>query len=484
MIEKANKHNDDMLIQIMLFILGALIVWFNILGYDILFPNDDFSINPFSALLFFTEAAVLVWTSQVIKNWYTTSRLLKMMIFILVPAFWFLCYSGINSYLNSLATSEISTVESEIVINDNRNELINSLEVRRGNISGELSNLRSSNQRIDISLSESNQKISELSTKSSDRRLTQLDCNAVEDCRVSVENYQQQIDTLSHNMEVHQKDKEGNSERIRRLESELIDIDSRVSGMELEIVESRNSYAGTETSFNQKKEVYESIVLQVSSWFGLTPSNPFGVFVSFISMIIYPVYFILNLLVSLNTEEHKEIRRAKKDKKTKQKDYRLAFYNRMIKYFRVWAHRRTKTVEVDKIVEVPVEVEKEVERIVEVPVEVEVDKIIEVEKIVNVEVEVVKEVEKIVEIEKEVEKIVEKIVEVPVEIEVPVYIDKIHKVSEPMIIKEPQIIIHERIVPIPEDITANELEELLNAKPGSDETSRVEQTEMETSSAA
>ncbi|MGF1763393.1 hypothetical protein [Aliivibrio kagoshimensis] len=472
MIDKMNKRNDDILIQAMIFILGILIVWFNILGYDILFPNEEYTINPFSTLLFFTEFAVLLWTSQVIRNWYTTSRLLRVMIFVLVPAFWFLCYSGINSYLNALATVEISTVESEIIINNNRSDLIETLNMRRGKISGELLNLRSTNRLIDESLSQSNQKISELSTLSSERRLTQLDCSAVEDCRVSVENYQQQIDNLSRSIETDQKDKEANGNRIRRLEGELIDIDFRASKMRLEITDSRNSYAGTETSFNQKKEVYESIVLQISSWFGLTPKNPFGVFVSFISLIIYPVYFILNLLISLNTEEHKEIRKRRQEVRNNRRDHRLHYYKCMIKYFRVWAHRRTKKVEIEKIVEVEIEVE------------IEVEKRIEVEKVVHVEVEVVKEMEKIVEVEKEVEKIVEKIVEIPVEIEVPVYIDKIHKVSEPMIIKEPQVIIHERIVPIPEDITAHELEELLNAKHGPDETSRVEPIEMEASSAA
>jgi hypothetical protein len=66
-----------------------------------------------------------------------------------------------------------------------------------------------------------------------------------------------------------------------------------------------------------------------------------------------------------------------------------------------------KIVEVDKIVEVPVDKIVEVEKIVEVPV----DKIVEVEKIVEVPVE--KVVEKIVEVP--VEKIVEKIIEVPIQ---------------------------------------------------------------------
>jgi len=93
-----------------------------------------------------------------------------------------------------------------------------------------------------------------------------------------------------------------------------------------------------------------------------------------------------------------------------------------------------KTIEIqEKIVEVPIEVEKIVEVIKEVPVDVikEVDKIVEVIK--EVPVEVIKEVEKIVEVIKEVpveiinevEKIVEVIKEVPSPpVEVIKYIDR------------------------------------------------------------
>jgi hypothetical protein len=76
--------------------------------------------------------------------------------------------------------------------------------------------------------------------------------------------------------------------------------------------------------------------------------------------------------------------------------------------------------EVEKIVEVPVEVIKEVE----VPVEV----IKEVEKIVEVPVEVIKEVEVPVEVIKEVEKIVEVIKEVEVPVEVIKEVEKIVEV--------------------------------------------------------
>lgn len=71
-------------------------------------------------------------------------------------------------------------------------------------------------------------------------------------------------------------------------------------------------------------------------------------------------------------------------------------------------------VEVEKIVEVPVEVIKEVEKEVEVIKEVPVDRIVEVERIVEVPVEVEKEVERIVEVPVDRIVEVEKVVEIPV----------------------------------------------------------------------
>ncbi|GAL18563.1 hypothetical protein JCM19235_1986 [Vibrio maritimus] len=135
----------------------------------------------------------------------------------------------------------------------------------------------------------------------------------------------------------------------------------------------------------------------------------------------------------------------------KRKSNRNEIYRKAIRYFRVWAHRRIKTLEkeVEKVVETEVVVEKEIEKIVEV--EIEVEKTVEVTKEVPVEIKV--------EVPVEVERIVE------VSTEVPVYIEKIKKVPEPVFIKDPQVIIHERVVPVPENITAEELEKLLNAQP-------------------
>jgi hypothetical protein len=122
-------------------------------------------------------------------------------------------------------------------------------------------------------------------------------------------------------------------------------------------------------------------------------------------------------------------------------------------------------VEVEKIVEVPVDriIEKvvEVEKRVEVPVEkvVEVEKIIEVEKRVEVPVEKVVEVEKIVEVEKRVEipveKLieVEKIIEVEKRVEIPVEklieVEKIIEVEKRVEIPVEKVVEIEKIVEVP-----------------------------------
>ena len=127
---------------------------------------------------------------------------------------------------------------------------------------------------------------------------------------------------------------------------------------------------------------------------------------------------------------------------------------------------KVKEVIVEKIIEVPKEVEKiiekEVEKIIEVPKEIVVEKIVEVPKEIIIEkiVEVPKEVEKIVEkeVEKIVEKEVEKIVEVPKEVivekivEVPKEIEKIVEKEVEKIVEVPKEVIVEKIVEVPKEV--------------------------------
>ncbi len=139
---------------------------------------------------------------------------------------------------------------------------------------------------------------------------------------------------------------------------------------------------------------------------------------------------------------------------------------------------KVKEIIVEKIIEVPKEVEKivekEVEKIIEVPKEIVVEKIVEVPKEVVVEkiVEVPKEVtvEKIVEVPKEVEKIVEKevekIVEVPKEVivekivEVPKEVEKIVEKEVEKIVEVPKEVIVEKIVEVPKEVIVEKIVEV------------------------
>ncbi|CAM3083102.1 hypothetical protein [Vibrio rarus] len=448
----------------MTILLGFLIVGFNVLGYGILFPNHAYSINPFSVLLFVTEAAVLMWTSKVIEGWYTTSWVLKFAMFILVPSFWFISYVGINSYLNDLATGDVKIVKTAENNNATREKQIEDLKRDIADNQIEINSLRERNLQIDDQIHKDSTQLSKINIQDSERRKTAKDCSLNPDCSAAVKNFTKQLDALNRAIETSQKNKESNSNNIRTLESSNIKAREQMSELRNKVAQTNHAHAETKSAYSQKKDMYVAIVNKVSSWFGVKFDDPFGAFVSFLSALIYPVYFILNLLSSLNTKEHIERRIKRLDHKKYNIEIRKILLTKLLKYLRVWAHRRNKTLQVTTTIEVPIEIEKEIERIVEV------------EKIVEVEIE--KEVERIVEVEKIVEVEIEKIVEVPVEMEVPVYVERIHKVSEPMVIKEPQIIIHERIVPIPENITANELEELLDAESRSQKTTRVKPEEV------
>ncbi|WP_194435403.1 hypothetical protein [Vibrio fluminensis] len=516
------KIPDHILLHIMLIVMGILIVIFNVKGYEVLFHAEPLipfiPISPFGILLGCAEFAVLIWTSAVIKEWSVSSRVLKVSMFILVPSFWFLCYSGVNSYLDSLATAEIRKVEEAKKLTSNSEQYLNTLSQNADKYERQLTELRREQAQINEQISFKNNQIQELSDKASARRLKAIDCSIVPDCASSVRAFENQAERIASDVKNLDSTRSMNQNRLSKLQDDLNRTQTEIDRRKLTNTQNMNEFAGTESGFSLKKAAYEKAVVSILSIANISVEKPFDLFMMLVSGLIYPVYFLLNLFISLNSEANKAAREkrieSKKIKHTllqsitrylrarmlrkkkvslenladnlklrrKRKSRREVTYKKMMKYFRVWAHRRKKTklIEVEKIVEIPTEIEVEKIVEVEVPVEVEVDKIIEIEKIVEKEVEV----EKIVEVERIVEKEVaievDRIVEVPTE--VPVYVDKIKKVPEPMFINDPQIIIHERIIPVPADITGQELEELLNAQPRLNSTTRDSETKGDSTS--
>ncbi len=486
---------DSPMLSIMLLIMGGLIIYFNVKGYEVLFNDSPLipfiPISPFGVLLGFAELAVLVWTSAVISNWNGSSRILKLLIWLLVPAFTFLSYSGINSYLSSLANSDIQKVREIELRSSNNVAVLEDLNDEKLLKINTINRLSEEQKDLNDQINAKNAQINKLLKEASDRRLTAANCSAVADCADAVKGLNEQTGLLKLDVESLNSTRERNDIKITQAESKLSSITDDISSQKLSERKAKNSVANTESSYELKKANYERIILNLAGVFNIKPEDPFGIFVSLLSLLIYPVYFILNLYTGLNSKSNMKVREQRilqkkerasirslllksiasylksmvirrkqmsiknlkdaSEQRRKRKSYREIYYKKMIRYFRVWAYRRKKTrnIEVECIVEKEVIVEKEIEKLVEKEIQVEII----VEKIQEVEVEV----------RVEVPVYVDKIVKVPTE--VPIYIEKIKKVPEPVFIKEPEIIIHERIVPVPADITAEELEMIFNAQP-------------------
>ncbi|WP_086775301.1 hypothetical protein [Vibrio coralliirubri] len=79
------KLPEHIWLRVMLFVMGAMIILFNVKGYEVLFHAEPLipfiPISPFGILLGCAEIAVLAWTSAVIREWSVSSRVLKISMF-------------------------------------------------------------------------------------------------------------------------------------------------------------------------------------------------------------------------------------------------------------------------------------------------------------------------------------------------------------------------------------------------------------------
>ena len=489
-------------IMMLTIVMGFLIVWFNTKGYDILFPDEKVLglMSPFSLLLAVTECAVLMWSSGVIYHWPSTSRLLKLALVLIVLAFGLLSFSGINSYLANLATKDIAGVQVDDELDHNNGQVIAQNRAALDDVKQELENLRQERSEIITSIDTKNQQINRANQLASERRLKALDCATVPDCRDAVAGYNDEATRINQDLKSLYTRRNQQDERITYKEGEADKLSNSINKASLVTKDNRDQNADTRVKFEQKQKIYADLVLSITGWFNWKPEKPFELFICFVSFLVYPVYFLLNLYNALHSKENtqtREVRRQKhrelgsvrnwllkriartlhirilrkkrifnesRKQRSQQRTYQTQLTQRLLRYFRVWAHRRNKTriQEVERLIEVPTIVEKEIEKIIEV--QVEVDKLIEVIKEVPVEVE------KLVEVIKEVP--IELRVEVPVEVdrivkvnhEVPIYIDRVKEVTVPYFIKDPQILVHERLIPVPEGFTAEELEALLRSQ--------------------
>ena len=505
-----------------LIIMGILIVWFNVMGYNILFKDDPlfWIITPIAILFFFAEMSVLLWSSSILQNWRKTKRILKGSMFIVVPIFALLSFTGINSYLNSLATSDYVIATSKVKENDQNRQYISHRQSELQFLREQLSSLNSQKSTMELSLQKYTDRSADFRDKISKRKANEKrgQCDNYVDCKEAVDGFEKIISEISASKIPLNHDVFKLRGKIEKVDKEIDLIVSDISKRKETLLGSSISVSGVESEFEHKKKIYADIVTTVSGWFGLTVDNPFAAFVALISGIIYPIYFLINLYIGLSNsdsdDENNEIYELKhqqrKDKLSRKKSYyqlrsdiftkmyrllylRVQFSRRKhklaqehaklrfiqksksaieaaklkelekqqkisvtasmllkaIRYFRVWASNRKKTrnIKVETIKEVEVEIEVEVIKEVEVVKELEVIK----------EVEIIKVIEK--EVKVEVPVYVDKIVEVPTEI--PVYIDRIVKVPEEVIVIEKETVVNEVLIMVPENISASDLEVLL-----------------------
>ncbi|GAL18562.1 hypothetical protein JCM19235_1985 [Vibrio maritimus] len=282
---------EHWLLKSMLVIMGFMVVAFNVMGYDVLFHADPWipfiPISPFGILLGCAEVAVLVWTSAVIADWSRSSRVLKGLIWVLVPAFAFLCYSGVNSYLNSLATAEIQKVEEVKFRTSNNSEYLATLEAEAESLQGQISQIRDEQVSLNVQINEKNSQYANISERASQRRLKSLNCMDVPDCASSVMAFESQMESIEFDTKSLNKSRTSNSQRLASLEQRLDEINSEIRAQKYEDIKNKNQYAGTESSFEIKKQAYERVVIGTASLVGWEPEDPFGVFVAFVSFLIY-----------------------------------------------------------------------------------------------------------------------------------------------------------------------------------------------------
>jgi len=522
-IFKNSYFAEEGLLKASLILMGILIVWFNVMGYNILFKDEPilWIITPIAILFFFAEMSVLLWSSSILRNWRKTKAVLKGSMFIVVPIFALLSFTGINSYLNSLATSDYVDVQQVQLNETNNQKYISQLQPQLNALRTDLLNFNVEKNKMQAEIQILKISNTALSIKISERMASEKrgECQNFPDCATAVRLFKVEIQNNNDRNKRLEWDSQLKTKQITNKSKKITLIENKLNTLNTEVFESSISVSRVESEFENKKKIYEDIVNKITGWFGFTFDNPFSVFIAFISSIIYPVYFLINLYIGLlnndSVNEKEEINQLKhqrrKDKFLGKKSYyllrsnilkkiykliylRIQFSRRKYKlarehsrlqfiqkseanieaikqknirgqqkisvtasmllratrYFRVWASNRKKTrnIKVEVIKEVIVEKEVEVIKEVEIIKEIEVIK----------EVEIIKIVEK--EIKVEIPIYVDKIVEVPTE--KPVYVDRIVKVPEEVIVIEKETVVNEVLIMVPENISATDLEILLD----------------------
>ena len=307
--------SDQCIMRALLFGMALSIIAFNVMGYKELFNETGifFGITPFGLLIGFAEIAVLFWTSSVIRNLPTASRALVYAVIPVILGFWFLCFTGINSYLTNSTYQDFTESQAAKSRYENNDALLTSLDTQIISLQATLGTARSERTLDSDRLLQLQEDANTLSDKMSQRRLGYAICDQNPDCAAAVAEFQQQSDNIQRQMDLLHTAIADKQKLISGYEAELSELNRERRELAKDNRDDINEYVQTESAFSVKKQTYENIVINVYEFLGLEkPADPFASFISFISFIIYPVYLILNLYTGLGSEANCAAREARK----------------------------------------------------------------------------------------------------------------------------------------------------------------------------
>ena len=100
-------------------------------------------------------------------------------------------------------------------------------------------------------------------------------CDDVPDCASSVKAFEDQAELITSQINDLDSRNERLNNRLHSYEDKLEDTLDEISAIKKKNTQNINQYVGTESTYDMKKSTYEDIIITISSWFGLSPKEPF-----------------------------------------------------------------------------------------------------------------------------------------------------------------------------------------------------------------
>lgn len=418
--------NNYSLQQIIKYGLAIIIVIMGGYGYYRFFNNPDSSEPIWMIILLFIalEASILFMTTNKFSSSLQQEKKISYMLWIAIIVMWFISGIGIDQTIWGMLESKYHKVQLEhtsIIANNDKKKFldlkVHELRMQKEKYAAQLQSLETKKIRALKGYNKKSRQLKDVIWYDGHR------CDLSADC-TSRKNIAEKALNLS------KSDLDAYNSSISALKKEIAlineDLGNKQRAIEV-IVEKDVTFEKKNRLIldNKQDEAIVHIWLMnvLNMFLPKKIETPERAYVLLLSFIVYPIYILLVIFVSSNSPERKEARRLAKAN-TKPSKIQQSVYDYLKKIIIYQIKTRNRKVIVQEL---------EVEKIVEVPVEKEVYK--EGKEIVRVEVEVPHLVEKPIIVEKIVEKIVieKEFVTVPSSID----LNALNKISKTGSVPEP-----------------------------------------------